>query len=155
VIRKARPDDVPALAALAVVAYDRYVPRIGRPPAPMTVDYSAIVDDTWVWEADGSVVGLLVLVPHEDHLLLENIAVDPAHQGSGIGGALMGFAESRARELGLPEVRLYTNEKMTENLAYYPRRGYRETRRATVHGFRRVFFTKRLTNGVDGAPTGG
>lgn len=31
---------------------------------------------------------------------------------------------------------------MTENLEYYPRRGYRETHRAQQHGYRRVFFTK-------------
>jgi cation transport regulator ChaC len=33
---------------------------------------------------------------------------------------------------------------MIENLAYYPRRGYRETHRAVQHGFRRVFFAKDL-----------
>jgi hypothetical protein len=33
---------------------------------------------------------------------------------------------------------------MTENLAYYPRHGYRETRRAEEQGFRRVFFSKTL-----------
>ena len=49
-----------------------------------------------------------------------------------------------ARELGQSEVRLYTNEVMTENLAYYPRRGYVETHRDEVNGFHRVFFVKRL-----------
>lgn len=38
----------------------------------------------------------------------------------------------------------YTNEAMAENLAYYPRHGFAETHRATDHGYRRVFFTKRL-----------
>ncbi len=33
---------------------------------------------------------------------------------------------------------------MTENLAYYPRRGYRETHRTMGDGFSRVFFTKNL-----------
>jgi hypothetical protein len=46
--------------------------------------------------------------------------------------------------MGLPEIRLYTNEAMTENLGYYPRRGYRETHRATQNGYRRVFFSKVL-----------
>ncbi len=49
-----------------------------------------------------------------------------------------------ARSRGLPEVRLYTNEVMTGNLAYYPRQGYVETHRDTVNGFHRVFFTKVL-----------
>ena len=44
---------------------------------------------------------------------------------------LLDLAEQQADCLGLPEVRLYTNESMTENLAFYSRRGYRETHRAT------------------------
>ena len=35
---------------------------------------------------------------------------------------------------------------MTENLAYYPRRGYRETHRSTQDSYHRVFFTKILTS---------
>jgi hypothetical protein len=33
---------------------------------------------------------------------------------------------------------------MTENLDYYPRRGYHETHRAEEDGFRRVFFRKAI-----------
>jgi hypothetical protein len=49
-----------------------------------------------------------------------------------------------ALAMGLPEIRLCTNEAMTENLDYYPRRGYRETHRATHNGYQRVFFSKVL-----------
>jgi hypothetical protein len=34
---------------------------------------------------------------------------------------------------------------MTENLSYYPRRGYTETHRAVQDNRRGVFFRKRLT----------
>ena len=34
---------------------------------------------------------------------------------------LLDRAEGDAAELGLTEIRLYTNEAMTENLSYYPR----------------------------------
>jgi ribosomal protein S18 acetylase RimI-like enzyme len=73
------------------------------------------------------------------------VAVLPAAQGRGIGGRLLGLAEQHARSLGLGEIRLYTNEAMTENLAYYRRHGYTETHRAEQDGFRRVFFRKLLT----------
>jgi hypothetical protein len=33
---------------------------------------------------------------------------------------------------------------MTENLAFYPRLGYREVGRVVEDGFRRVYFAKRL-----------
>jgi GNAT superfamily N-acetyltransferase len=68
----------------------------------------------------------------------------PAAQGRGIGARLLDLAEDRARGLGLPEIRLYTNEAMTENLAYYPRHGYTETHRAEEDGFRRVYFRRSL-----------
>jgi ribosomal protein S18 acetylase RimI-like enzyme len=145
-VRRATLADVPALYVVAHEAYLLYVPRIGRMPAPMAADYSAAAasGQAWVAEVDGQVVGLLVLVVNQDYLLIENIAVLPAVQGRGIGARLLMLAEDEARANGLGEIRLYTNEGMTENLAYYPRRGYRETRRAEENGFRRVFFSKTL-----------
>jgi ribosomal protein S18 acetylase RimI-like enzyme len=88
---------------------------------------------------------VLVLQPRPRSLLLENVAVAPAWQGRGIGRALIGFAEDRARALGLDEITLYTNEEMTENLALYPTLGYEEVERRSEDGFRRVFFRKRLS----------
>ena len=147
-VRRAEAPDVGALAALAREAYEVYVPRIGRPPAPMTADYGEAVSGglTWIAVRDGVIVGLLVLVVRPDHLLLENVAVLPSAQGSGVGARLLALAEEQARELGREEIRLYANEAMTENLAYYPKHGYIETHRAEQDGFRRLFFSKRLSD---------
>ncbi len=92
----------------------------------------------------GQVIGFVVLITQPDHLLLKNLAVRPSRQGSGAGSRLLALAEGQARRLRLAEIRLYTNEAMTENLAYHPRRGYAETDRAEQDGFRRVFFRKRI-----------
>jgi GNAT superfamily N-acetyltransferase len=89
-------------------------------------------------------VGLVVLVPNPGYLLLENVAVIPSQQGRGIGTRLLGFADERARDLSLPEVRLSTNAAMTENVTYYGRHGYTETHRAEEHGFSRVYFSRQL-----------
>jgi GNAT superfamily N-acetyltransferase len=86
----------------------------------------------------------VVVELHPDHLLVENIAVRPAAQGRGVGRVLLARAEELAAELGYGEVRLYTHETMTENIAYYPRRGYTETHRGGQDGYRRVFFRKEL-----------
>jgi ribosomal protein S18 acetylase RimI-like enzyme len=146
-IRPAGDGEAPLLLEITVTAYQHYVARIGREPAPMTADYEAAVRDGQAWiaeDGDGAVVGLLILVPQPGHLLLENIAVLPAAQGQGVGNRLLAFTEERAAAVGLPEIRLYTNEAMTENIAYYPRHGYTETHRAGQGGFRRVFFSKQL-----------
>ncbi|MGI9146547.1 MAG: GNAT family N-acetyltransferase [Chloroflexota bacterium] len=143
-LRHSRPEDATAMAQLASRAYERYVSRIEREPAPMSADYNLIAgaQNTWVAESNGRIVGLLVLEARRDHLLLENLAVAPEAQGIGIGARLLRVAEEVARERRLPEVRLYTNAAMTENLNYYVRHGYRETHRGTHDGYRRVFFTK-------------
>jgi hypothetical protein len=39
---------------------------------------------------------------------------------------------------------LCTNAAMTENLDFYPRRGFHETGRGVQDGFHRVFFAKAL-----------
>ena len=75
-------------------------------------------------------------------LRLETVAVAPSAQGHGFGRLLLERAEHDAVDLGHTQVRLYTNEAMTENLSFYPRHGYRETHRAVSEGFRRVYFSK-------------
>jgi GNAT superfamily N-acetyltransferase len=143
-VREAVPQDAAAIRAIATAAYEPYVARIGRPPAPMTADYLAAIGrgEVWVAARDDAVVGLLVLVAEPGHLLLENVAVHPSAQGSGVGARLLALAEEQAARLGLAEIRLYTNIAMTENLAYYPRHGYVETHRGEEEGFQRVYFAK-------------
>ena len=144
--RAARQAEAETLRGIAAAAYQQYVPRIGRAPAPMTADYGAAIrcGQAWVAVEDGEVAGFVILVAEPGYLLLENVAVLPAAQGRGIGARLLAFAEEHARSLRLHEIRLYTNEMMTENLTYYPRHGYTETHRMQHDGFQRVFFRKRL-----------
>jgi GNAT superfamily N-acetyltransferase len=85
-----------------------------------------------------------VTCPGAGHLLVETLAVRPDAQDHGIGARLLGIAEKAAIGAGLGEVRLYTNEAMSENLEVYPRHGYVESHRRVVDGFRRVFFAKTL-----------
>ena len=110
----------------------------------MAADYSVIVAQRrcWVVEDDGRISGMVQTAPMAGYLEVETIAVAPEAQGQGIGGRLLEFAEEQARAAGLPEIRLYTNEAMTENLEYYPRRGFHEVGRAAQHGYRRVFFAR-------------
>jgi ribosomal protein S18 acetylase RimI-like enzyme len=145
-VTPASPGDVPAIEALVREAYEPYIPRIGRAPGPLHENYAAVVAEgrALVVRRQERVVGLLVISLHPGYLLVENLAVAASERGTGLGSALLVVAEERAREAGVGEVRLYTHEKMTENVAYYPRRGYRETGRRTEQGFARVFFAKRV-----------
>lgn len=146
VIRLAHPTDAVEVTHIARAAYHRYVERMGVEPRPMRDDYLSLIDDQRVWVAErgGAVVALIVMEVRPDHLYVDNVAVEPRAQASGVGTALLSFADDHARERGLAEVRLFTNELMTENVAFYPRRGYVETHRATEGRNRHVYFAKPL-----------
>jgi ribosomal protein S18 acetylase RimI-like enzyme len=143
IIRPAQVDDLPAIQAIVEEAYAVYIARIGRRPTPMDADYEVSVRSGRVFVAGNDrVVGLIVLIPAADHLLIENVAVSPRHQHEGLGRALLAFAEKEARQRNLKVVKLYTNVAMTENIDFYVRLGYREDGRLTEAGFKRVFLSK-------------
>ena len=149
-IRPALPEDRAAVEQIVNAAYSIYIERIGKPPGPMLDDYAALIAQgavSVVEEAGGMIAGIIVLLPSSDHLLLDNIAVRPDRQGGGFGRRLIAFAEDEARRLGYHELRLYTHEKMTENIALYQRVGFAETGRGRQAGYDRVFMTKRLGSG--------
>ena len=143
-IRLATADDLTAVETIVQSAYSHYVERIGRKPGPMLDDYLSLILDGRVYVAgrQGIVGGILVLVPKDDAMLLDNVAVTPEAQGQGLGRKLLMFAEQQAAEAGFRLIRLYTNEAMTENIDLYQRIGYRETHRAEEHGLRRVHMAK-------------
>jgi GNAT superfamily N-acetyltransferase len=151
-LRRAVAADAAAVTRLVRDAYQGYEVRIGRTPIPMLTDQAVAIREHEVWvlagPADaegaepGSLAGVLELVPLGDHLLVESVAVAPQHQGRGFGSRLLGLIEQRADELGVPEIRLYTNERFVENLAMYAGRGYRETHRTPLGRTSLVHLTK-------------
>ena len=140
-IRPAREGEAARLKQIAGAAYAKYVPRMGREPAPMSADYAASIaaGHTVAAELDGALAGYLIGFPDRDGYFIENIAVDPAFQGSGLGGALLRHAVTEARRGALPSLWLYTNAAMTENLDIYTRFGFVETHRLVEHGYNRVY----------------
>ena len=142
--RVATAEDRPAIEAIVQAAYAPYVPRIGRAPGPMLDDYGALIRQGRVHVAGrgGAVQAILVLIPEQDAMLLDNVAVAPDAQGSGLGRAMLEFAERAAVAAGYATVKLYTNEAMTGNLGLYAKIGYAETHRAEEKGLRRVYMAK-------------
>lgn len=118
-IRRAGPDEARIVTAIVSAAYGHYVERIGREPAPMLDDYDRRIaaGQVWVLTELDDVVGILVIEQKNDDFLLDNIAIRPDRQGRGHGRRLIAFAEQMARDTGVDMIRLYTNVKMTENIA--------------------------------------
>ncbi|KAL4937948.1 acyl-CoA N-acyltransferase [Aspergillus oleicola] len=151
---------IPIIQTLSVAAFTKYIPLIGRRPAPMDVDYHALLStpETAVYvlalttgtdtapEGDIQVLGAITLTtpPLSSFLHVNNLLVDPESQGRGYGRLLLEFAESKAREAGREAVTLATHVQMVNNIRFYLNVGFKETGRETVDGFDRVNFRKEL-----------
>ncbi len=113
----------------------------------MLDDYGSLIRAEAVTVAlDGDeIAGLIVMWARPDHWYVDNVAVWPARQGTGIGSILLARAEDVARAAGFSEIRLYSNEAMTANTTYYEHRGYVETHRSTEAGYNRIYYTRTVT----------
>src|SRR3569833_34645 len=144
-IRLAESADRAAVEASVRTAYEPWVQVIGVRPLPLVADYGELITEGHVHVLEnGEIDALIVLQPLDGVLLVENVAVRPDRQGRGLGRRLMAFAEFRARALGLPALRLYTNEKMVSNIGLYESLGYRETEREAINGRHVVHMRKEL-----------
>jgi GNAT superfamily N-acetyltransferase len=143
-IRPARAADLPAIQTIVREAFSIYLPRMDRPPGPMLDDYADHIAGgrAFVLTEAGGILGVLVLIAKEDHLMLDVVATAPAAQGKGIGRRLVDFAVLETAGRGFKEVRLYTNEAMAENVPLYEHLGFVVTHRAVQNGYRRIFMTK-------------
>ena len=125
-LRRATAGDLDAIVALQRAAYAKNRPVLGVEPMPLLADYSQILLECEVWllESAHGLDGVLVLEPRADDVLLWSVATAPRVQGSGLGNRLLAAAEARARELGRRHVRLYTGDRLADNIAWYKRHGY-------------------------------
>ncbi|KAF4446593.1 hypothetical protein F53441_9774 [Fusarium austroafricanum] len=149
-LTRAQPSDIPSIKAMVDAAYSKYIPRIGKPPRPMTVDYTSLLTSTthsiFTLRSADEIVGALVLnhEPGADRIKVENVVIDPSAQGRGYGGVLMRYAEDFAKARGCKALNLFTNVKMFENLGLYKKMGFVEYKRGVEDGYERVYFRKEL-----------
>jgi GNAT superfamily N-acetyltransferase len=144
--RRANPGDVSAIEALQRAAYARNRTLLGVEPLPLQADYKEIVErmEVWLFGPPEDLRGVLALEAQSDALLIWSVASAPEAQGAGLGGLMLDFAERRARELNLAGVRLYTGEKLRDNVDWYRRRGFAIERLETLADRAIVHMRKRL-----------
>jgi ribosomal protein S18 acetylase RimI-like enzyme len=125
-LRRAGTADIAQVTALQQAAYAGNRPILGVEPLPLSADYASILANCEVWlaEAARGLEGVLVLELRSDDLLLWSVATAPQARHRGLGNRLLAAAEARALELGRRCVRLYTGEKLVDNIAWYQRHGY-------------------------------
>lgn len=121
-ITRATQNDEATIQACAEQAYSRYIPLIGKRPAPMDADYAAQIEagQVYVYRAeDQSMMGFIVFHPEDGDMMLENVAVFPDAAGHGVK-RLIQFCESAAKTQKFKSVLLYTNERRSTTCLSIP-----------------------------------
>jgi putative acetyltransferase len=80
--------------------------------------------DFWIAEEGGHPLGCVALARMDGYGEVKSLFVDPAARGKGVGAALMAALEARAREAGLPVLKLETGDTLHEAHRLYRRHGF-------------------------------
>lgn len=97
--------------------------------------------ECWVLTDEGRLLATVLLKPprsesgcewyrRDDIRSFHQLAVDPEHQGQGLGTRLVHHVEARAATLGAAELALDTSDQASHLIAWYQRLGYRLVDRA-------------------------
>jgi predicted N-acetyltransferase YhbS len=148
--RAVNPYDWQALRVLISRAFAGMEGRIDPPSSlhrltALDITKQAVEGEVWVIGVPAMACVFLTARPHA--LYLSKLAVDPAHHRMGLGRALIGLAEDRARQLGLPALELSTRIELVENHAAFKALGFVQTASTAHAGFDRpttLVFTKAL-----------
>jgi predicted N-acetyltransferase YhbS len=139
-IREATPSDIPSLLKVIHAAFEEYRGRLDPPSGAHaeTVDSLRRKLSTArvaIAEIEGKIVGCVFLKSEPGRVYISRLSVLPNERCRGIGSALMDFAEAWARREGLERAYLGVRIVLTEQQAYYTRRGYRGIGEARHEGF--------------------
>jgi ribosomal protein S18 acetylase RimI-like enzyme len=117
-IRRATPDDAPAISDLFVRARDQmtYLPRIPERVRPLLGGWFLERAELWVAEEGGRVVGFAGVSGSE----LTHLYTDPSAQNRGVGRALLDHVKSLRPE----RLELWVFQKNEGARRFYERHGF-------------------------------
>lgn len=139
-LNRAAEEDWPRLLKLIQKAFAFMDERIDPPSSLHRLDAAglerkAAEEICLIARSSSGPVGCIFCAPHEDHLYVGKMAVDPSLQGRGIGKWLMQAAEDQARWLGLPALVLETRIELVENHAAFARMGFEKIGETSHPGY--------------------
>ena len=158
-IRTYRPDDLPRLREITTqtfgpVSIDRNMEELlgpfgeggwaGRKSQAIIDDCRLQADGVFVAESnDGHVVGYITTRLNSASRIgwIPNLAVDPAHQGHGLGRALLEHAINFFRQQGMQIAKIETLDQNPIGQKLYPSLGFKEVAR-------QIHFAMRLDAGT-------
>ena len=158
-LRRARPEELPALGDLTVAAYADFTLGPANPYVERLRDTASrdVQGELWVAVEGDELLGCVTCCPpgspwrelageHEGEFRM--LAVAPAARGRGVGAALAALCEERAREHGATAMVLSSLPEMTHAHRIYAGLGYRRDPARDwdpVPGVHLIAFTKELS----------
>jgi GNAT superfamily N-acetyltransferase len=158
-LRRARPEELPALGELTVAAYADFTLGPADPYVDRLRDAASRAEQAELWVAveDDELLGCVTWCPpgspwrelaeaHEGEFRM--LAVAPVARGRGAGAALAALCEDRAREHGATAMVLSSLPDMTHAHRVYARLGYRRAPSRDwdpAPGVHLIAFTKELS----------
>ena len=146
-LRDATPSDTEAVYQVTKAAYEEYRgsldPPSGVDKETLEAAENALHEGSAVLAlVDGIVVGAARYEQRDNgSLYVGRLAVLPSHRRRGIGRALMGAVEERARRLGSARVTLGVRDQLPQNRAFYESLGYRVDGHRSHPGYDHVTWT--------------
>jgi len=132
VIRPPAADELGRLVEIEAAAgrafADHGMPEIAAddPGSPAELEACRAAGRAWVAADAGGPVAYLIAAEVDGCLHVEQVSVDPAHAGRGIGAALLDHLAGVARAEGRPALTLTTFRDIPWNAPYYARLGFTE-----------------------------
>jgi ribosomal protein S18 acetylase RimI-like enzyme len=129
-LRRYRPDDFDAVAALAVLASSSQETACGQPDVASVDEFQAdygyrnLEAEAWVAEQDGQVVGFAAGGVRNQTLTIDGPIVLPAYQRRGIGAAFFAHLESDARAAGVTHTQGGVRATNQRGLRFLEKLGY-------------------------------
>ncbi len=94
----------------------------------------------WLAYADRDLVGSIFGKVNGKSLYVGKLAIDPEHQGKGIGGQLMKALETEALERNLEELELEVRIELTGNQKAFAAMGFHVSKSSIHEGYDKVTF---------------
>ncbi|HXD68949.1 MAG TPA: GNAT family N-acetyltransferase [Gaiellales bacterium] len=132
VIRPPAADELGRLVEIEAAAGRAFaehgMPEIAAddPGSPAELEPYREADRAWVAADGAGPVAYLLAAEVDGCLHVEQVSVDPAHAGRGIGAALIDHLAAAARADGRPALTLTTFRDIPWNAPYYARLGFAE-----------------------------
>jgi predicted N-acetyltransferase YhbS len=130
-IRPARAEEAEAVVTLIHRAFGQYRGQLQPDSSALSETAESIRSlmasgTILVALQDGRMVGCVSVQRKPEFAYAGRLAVDPSARGTGVGRALMGNAESVARQMGARRLRVDVRLALAENRAFFQSLGFAE-----------------------------